>query len=104
MSPEQQTAAMDQYHRENTEKTANQVCDAALAYFRRQVPEKDVVDFINNVARKISTEEKPGSPFLEVAALCIALIALIKGESIPPVPVQYAARFSAVQQEAATYK
>ena len=100
MTPEQQAALMDQGRRAQIENTANQARDAALAYFRKQVPKKDALDFLNNIARQVSENEEPGSSLLEVAALCASLAALIQGEPVPSVPVRYAAHLSAVHQEA----
>ena len=99
MTPEQRAAAMDAARRAQIEDAANKARDAALAYFRKQAPRKDVLGFIENIARQAAEGESPGSPRLDGAALCNALAALIKEESIPAVPVRYAAHFSAVQQE-----
>ncbi len=52
----------------------------------------------------MKANEKSGSPWLDVAALCDALVALIKEESIPPVPAAYASHFSAVQSEIGNLK
>jgi tetratricopeptide (TPR) repeat protein len=99
MTPEQQAAVMDQNRRAQIDHAANQARDAALAYFRKQAPRKDILDYLTELAQKAREGEQPGSPWLEVAALCNSLIALIKQEHVPPVPAKYAAHFSAVQQE-----
>ena len=54
---------------------------------------------MTDLAQKAAEGEETSSPWLEVAALCISLIALIKDKSIPPVPAKYIGHFSAVQQE-----
>ncbi len=70
-----------------------------MAYVRKQAPKKDIINYLTEMSQKAAESEKPGSPWLEVAALCDALVALIKEESIPPVPAAYASHFSAVQSE-----
>jgi len=99
MTPGEQAALMDQGRRAQIESAADQARDAGLAYVRSQAPKKDILDFLNGMAQKAAEGEVPGSPWLEVAALCIALTALIQGEAIPPVPAAYAPHFSAVQGE-----
>ncbi|MBV5336932.1 MAG: tetratricopeptide repeat protein, partial [Deltaproteobacteria bacterium] len=78
---------------------ANRARDAGLAYVRKQTPKRDAVNWLEETAKKLKDGESAGSPWLEVAALCDALSALIKEESIPPVPAAYASHFSAVQSE-----
>jgi len=58
-----------------------------------------VVNWLEETAEQMKAGASAGSPWLEVAALCEALVALIKEASIPPVPAAYAAHFSAVQSE-----
>ena len=99
LSPAQQAALADAALCQRYEQAADQARLAALAYVRRQAPKQDVVNWLEHSAEQAAEGEAPGSPWLEVAALCLALAALIKGEPIPQVPVQYAAHFSAVQTE-----
>jgi hypothetical protein len=99
MTPEQQAVVVDQGRRAQIDNAANRARDAGLAYVRKQVPRKDILEYLDDMAQKAAEGEKPGSQWLEVAALCNALIALIKEETIPPVPAAYAAHFSAVQSE-----
>jgi tetratricopeptide (TPR) repeat protein len=99
MSPEEQAALLEAAQSGQYEQVAVQARDAALAYLRRQAPRKDVLGFLDNAARQAAEGEAPGSPWLEVAGLCRALSALLRGESPPPVPARYAAHFSAVQSE-----
>ncbi len=96
---DQQAAALDQGWRAQIENAANQARDTGLAYVRKQAPKKDIIDYLTEMSQKAAEGEKPGSPWLEVAALCEALIALIKEESIPPVPAAYTSHFLAVQSE-----
>jgi hypothetical protein len=98
-SPEEQAAILDAAQRVQYEQAANQVRDAALAYFRRQAPKQDVLNVLEDAASKINANEAPGSPWRDVAGLCLSLIALIKEEPVPPVPARYVPHFSAVQQE-----
>ena len=81
------------------DQAAEQARDAALACLRQEAPKKDVLDWLEQAAGQAAQGEAPGSPWLEVAAFCRALVALLKGEPIPPVPPRYAAHFSAVQSE-----
>jgi hypothetical protein len=103
MSPEEQARALqvanDQNKRAQIDAAANQARNAGLAYVRKQAPKKDILGHLADMAQKAADGEEPGSPWLEVAALCIAIAALIKGESVPPVPAAYAGHFSAVQSE-----
>jgi len=103
MSPEEQArapqVANDQSNRAQIDNAANKARDAGLAYVRKQAPKKDIIDYLTEMSHKAAEGEKPGSPWLEVAALCDALVALIKEESVPPVPAAYAGHFSAVQSE-----
>ncbi len=99
MSPDEQAAVLEQQRRAQIDNAADQVRDAGLAYARKQAPRKDVLDMLENAANQRKANEKPGSPWLEVAALCDALVALIKGEPVPPVPAAYVSHFSAVQSE-----
>lgn len=72
MTPEEQAALQDQQRRAQIENAANQA--------------RDVVNWLEETAEKFKDCESAGSEWLEVAALCDALSALIKEESIPPVP------------------
>jgi tetratricopeptide (TPR) repeat protein len=99
MTTEQQAAVMDSSRRAQIDHAADQARDAALAYARRQAPRKAILDYLADMAQKAAEGEDVGSPWLDVATLCLALVALIKQEPIPAVPVQYVAHFSAVQTE-----
>ena len=103
MSPEEQARALqvanDQSNRAQIDNAANQARDAGLAYVRKQAPKRDVLQMLEGASKQMKDGESAGSPWLEVAALCDALVALIKEESIPPVPAAYASHFSAVQSE-----
>ena len=108
LSPEEQAGLVDAAQRQQAqagtgiipyEQAADQARAAALAYVRRQAPKHDVLAWLEQAASQAAEGEDPGSPWLAVAGLCLALAALIKQEPLPPVPVQYAAHFSAVQAE-----
>ncbi len=103
ISPEEQARALqvanDQSNRAQIDKAAKQARDAGLAYVHKQAPKKDILDYLTEMSQKAADGEEPGSPWLEVAALCDALIALIKEEPVPPVPAVYVSHFSAVQSE-----
>ncbi len=102
MSPEEQAAVRDGQRRAQIENAANLVRDAGLAYVRKQAPKRDVLNMLEESAAQMKANEKSGSPWLDVAELCLAIAALIKEESIPPVPAAYASHFSAVQSEMKT--
>lgn len=95
----QQAQQAEEEQESPIEKAANQVRDAGLAYVRKQAPKRDVLQMLEDASKKIKDSESAGSAWLEVAALCDALVALINEESIPPVPATYASHFSAVQSE-----
>ncbi|HJZ13638.1 MAG TPA: hypothetical protein VJ521_15900, partial [Acidobacteriota bacterium] len=106
MTPEEKAAklltaqvAEEAQRRKRVDQYANQARDAGLAYFRKQAPKRDVLNMLEESAAQMKANEKPGSPWLEVAALCLAIAALIKEESMPPVPAAYASHFSAVESE-----
>lgn len=106
MSPEQKAekiqsaqADLDANRQKSIDQAADQTRDVGLAYTRNEVPKQEVVDMLEQAAAQINVNEKPDSPWLEVAALCLALSALIKEESIPTIPAAYASHFSAVQSE-----
>jgi tetratricopeptide (TPR) repeat protein len=97
MSPAEQAAAMDAARREQIEQAAGQARDAGLAYARRQAPKVEVLKFIRRLGQQAAEGEAPGSPWLEVAALCQALAALIEGGQALPAPAVYAGHLAAVQ-------
>ena len=100
MNPEEKAAFEARARRAQIDNAAGQVRDAALAYVRRQAPKRDVLGFLADSSSKMKSGEEPGSPWLEVAQLCDALVALLNEDaSLPPVPVVYASHFSAVQSE-----
>ena len=99
LSSEEQAVVRDQQSRVQIENAANQARDAGLAYIRKQAPRRDVLNWLEQTAEKLKDGESAGLPRLEVIALFDALAALIKEESIPPVPTAYASHFSAVQNE-----
>ncbi|MBN8580179.1 MAG: tetratricopeptide repeat protein [Anaerolineae bacterium] len=103
MSPEEQARALqianDQSNRAQIDNAAYKARDAGLAFVRKQAPKRDVLQMLEGTSKQIKAGESAGSAWLEVAALCDALVALIREESIPPVPAAYAGHFSAVQSE-----
>ncbi|MEP7134536.1 MAG: tetratricopeptide repeat protein, partial [Chloroflexota bacterium] len=99
MSPEEQAAVVAGQRRAQIDNAAEQVRDAGLAYFRKQAPKRDVLNMLEGASKNMKDGESAGSPWLEVAALCDAIIALVKEEPVPPVPAAYASHFSAVQSE-----
>jgi tetratricopeptide (TPR) repeat protein len=102
LSPEEREQLRQQAKEEQgspIENAANQVRDAGLAYIRKQAPKRDVLQMLEDASKKMRDGESAGSAWLEVAALCDAVVALIKEESIPSVPAAYVGHFSAVQSE-----
>ncbi len=105
LTPEEREQLRQQAEEEQEspiENAANQVRDAGLAYVRKQAPKRDVLQMLEGASKQMKGGESAGSAWLEVAALCDALAALIKEESIPPVPAAYASHFSTVQSEMKT--
>jgi hypothetical protein len=99
MSPEEQAAVLDGQRRAQVENAVEQIRAAGVAYFRKQVPKRDVLQMLEGASRQIKQGESAGSPWLPAAALCDCVIALIKEEPVPPVPSAYAGQFAAVQSE-----
>lgn len=106
LSPAEQTALLQSAQATQSaqtgmshEQAAQHASDAALAALHQHAPRNDVLAFLENLAKQAAEGEAPGSIWLEVAALCQALIALLRREPLPPIPTRYAAHFAAVQAE-----
>jgi tetratricopeptide (TPR) repeat protein len=99
LSPEEKSAARNDLRRTQIENAANQVRDAGLAYARKNVPKSDVIKWLEQTANQLEGDESADDASREVAALCLAISALIKEESIPTAPEAYASHFSAVESE-----
>jgi tetratricopeptide (TPR) repeat protein len=101
LSPEdraQQLAAMQAgAQRQQIESLADQARDGAIAALRGEVEREPLLARIEQVAAQAAEGEEPGSPWDELASYLRAVVALLRGESPPPVPVGYAAQFAAVQ-------
>jgi hypothetical protein len=97
LTPEEQAAALAAAERDKVEAAAVKFRDAALAYARRQAPQRDVLNYLRQAQEQCSASGQPGSAWDAAGQLCAALIAAIQGQPIPPVPPAYAGHLSAVQ-------
>jgi tetratricopeptide (TPR) repeat protein len=96
-SPEEQAAIAAAARRAQVDEAAIKARDAALAYARGQAPLRAVMDYIRQMGAQAAEGEAPGSPWLDAAALCAALAALLEGGTLAPVPETYAAHVAAVR-------
>ena len=70
---------------------ADQAREGALAAQRGEVEAGPLAARIEEVASQVSEGEEPGSPWEELARYLGAVVALLRGEPVPPVPDAYAA-------------
>jgi tetratricopeptide (TPR) repeat protein len=105
----EQLAAMDEDERAGLlaaasraqiEQLAAQTRDAGLVALRGEGDRSDLAGQMERVAAQAAGGEEPGSPWMEVALFIRAVVALLRGEPIPPVPVAYAGHFAALQDAA----
>ena len=103
MTPEQQDqylrSLQDAQRRQKIESLADQARDGAIAALRGETPKDELIANMEDVATQAAEGEQPGSPWAELALYLCALVALLRGEHIPPVPVAYAAHIAAIQAE-----
>jgi len=101
MSDEEQAqylaAAQAAGQRQQIDDLAGQARDGALAALRGQTDRQALIAKIDQVAAQAAEDEQPGSPWYELAAYLRAVLALLRGERLPPVPEQYAAHIAAIQ-------
>ena len=102
----QQLAAMQAAgQREQIESLANQARAGAIAALRGKTDRERLIAQIENVAAQAAEDEQPGSPsaalrtgpWYDLAAYLRAVVALLRGEPLPPVPERYAAHVAAIQ-------
>ena len=101
MSPEErgefEAAARDAAQRTQIEQLANQARDAAIAARRGQTPREQLIPQLQEAAARAAEGEAEDSPWAQVAAFLNAVVALLRGEPVPPVPAAYAARMAEIQ-------
>ena len=85
--------------RNEIQSLADQAREGALAAQRGEVEAGPLAARIEEVAVQVSEGEEPGSPWEELARYLGAVVALLRGEPVPPVPDAYAADLSAIQAE-----
>ena len=104
MSPEereQQVAAMRAGgQRHQIESLAARARDDAIAALRGEIERAPFLEELERIAAQAAEDEEPGSPWDELAAYLRAVVALLRGESLPPVPASYAAHIVAIQDAA----
>ena len=79
-----------------------QVRDAALAVLRGEVPGEVLLAQIEPLAAQIHAEQPPESEWDEAARFLDAVIALLKNQPPPPVPLRYAEDFAAIKSAASS--
>ena len=100
LSPEEKAAAKEELHQTQIVRTAESAREAVLTYLRKQAPKRDVLNFLEETAKRLKEYEPHAKNELEVAALCDALTALItNGITNQSVPAAYVAHFDAVLTE-----
>ena len=101
MSPEQRAehlaAAQAGAQRQQIESMAGQARDRAIAALRGETEREPLIERIEQIAAQAAEGEEPGSPWDELAAYLRAVVALLRGQSIPPVPASYAGHVAAIQ-------
>jgi len=101
MSPEQRAehlaAGQAGAQRQQIESMAGQARDGAIAVLRGETEREPLIERIEQVAAQAAEGEEPGSPWDELAAYLRAVVALLRGQSIPPVPASYAGHIAAIQ-------
>jgi hypothetical protein len=83
--------------RQQIESLADQARDGAIAALRGQTEREPLLARIQEVAAQAAEGEEPGSPWDELAAYLRAVVALLAGEPVPPVPAAYAAHIAAIR-------
>ncbi|MEK7326987.1 MAG: hypothetical protein AAB217_17220, partial [Chloroflexota bacterium] len=96
LSLDEQAATMARMQRGQIEALAAEIETVALAVESGELPRDKVVSKMEGEAAKAAGEE-PGSPGAELAQFIRAVIAILKGEPVPPVPAAYAGRLATVQ-------
>ncbi len=91
--PPEQRAQLEAAARE----LADQARDAAIAARRGQAEREPLIARLQEVAAQAAEGEAPGSAWDELAAFLRAVIAVLKGEAVPPVPAAYAGHLAAIQ-------
>jgi tetratricopeptide (TPR) repeat protein len=101
MSPEEQAAELAGMQaaavRQEIERLALEARDAAIAAERGERERAPLIAQIDEVAVQAAEGEPPGSPWADLAAYLRALVALLRGQALPPVPAQYAGHVAAVR-------
>ena len=103
LTPEQQDqylrSLQDAQRRQRIASLADQARDGAIAALRGETPQDELIANIENVATRAAEGEQPGSPWAELALYLRAVVALLRGDALPPVPVAYVAHVAAIQAE-----
>ncbi|HUW10312.1 MAG TPA: tetratricopeptide repeat protein, partial [Anaerolineae bacterium] len=101
MSPEEQAqqlaAMLAGGQRQQIESFAAQAREGAIAALRGEIERGPLLERIEQVAAQAAEGEEPGSPRDDLAAYLRAVVALLRGQPVPPVPASYAAHLAAIQ-------
>lgn len=94
----QQVAAMQAAgQRQQIDDLARQARDGAIAALRGETDREPLVAKLEQAAAQAAEGEEPGAPWAELSAYLRALVALLRGDPLPPVPPRFAAHLAAVQ-------
>ena len=97
---ESEDAASAADRRRQIDELADQARDGAIAAQRGQTNRQALIARIEAVANQAAEGEAPGSPWDALATYLRAVVALLRGEPMPPVPEVYAAHVAAIREAA----
>jgi hypothetical protein len=89
--------------RQQIDELADQARDGAVAALRGQTDRQALIARIEEVAGQAAEGEAPGSPWHALAAYLRAVVALLRGSPLPPVPEAYADHLAAIQEAEGTH-
>jgi hypothetical protein len=95
---QQLAAAQARGQRQQIESLADQARDGAIAALRGEIALETLATRLEEEAAEAAADEEPGSPWQQLAAYLRAVVALLRGDELPPVPAAYAAHLAAVQE------
>jgi hypothetical protein len=93
LSPDEQEAAQMAVRRELLAAAANDVVEAALAA-QREGRTAELLPKLDEAAAHYADGETADSPYDRLARFIVAVIALLRGEPVPPVPQEYTERLA----------
>jgi hypothetical protein len=95
---QQLAAAQARGQRQQIESLADQARDGAIAALRGEIALETLATRLEEEAAEAAADEEAGSPWQQLAAYLRAVVALLRGDELPPVPAAYAAHLAAIRQ------